>query len=658
MITVNWKNFRISSRLVLACTLWLNAIALYKWAWPLYETNSLFVSRKWIIIIGSAFLVFLVTTGLLAASWTSLWRKISALFKFGQRHLSRLGRINLILFFLIIGVFSFMVLGQYGVYLGSDWVRRFFLWLVVMAGAFLLRAAGFNKTWEELLVGALLITMLGFKIATYSGDISTYPFSLNWSEASRYYYASLFFSKQIYGIAVPPSVLHPTRYLLQSIAFLIPNSPLWFHRLWQVILWVVITLVTSILFARILKIQDQLRRWMLIAWAFLFLLLGPVYYHLLVSAALVLWGYDRQRPWRTWIVILVASVWAGVSRVNWFPVPGMLASMLYFLEEPVENQALWRYLLKPFAWTSIGTILAFATQATYAFLSGNPPEEFTSSFTSDLLWYRLLPNPTDSMGIILSALLVSLPLFLIILYQMRHRWRSYHPIRLLGLGAILAVLLGGGMIVSTKIGGGSNLHNLDAYLTLLMLASGYLFFGKIVPEEPETPVALPHWSLIVIAILLPVYFVLPTGGLLPMPGPEATSEALATINQQIDEATQDGGEVLFISERELLTFHMLDKQVPLVPDYERVFLMEMAMAGNPYYLGKFHDDIKNQRYEMIVSEPLFTQLKGRSESFGEENDAWVNQVSIPVLCYYTPERTLRDVHIQLLVPRPNPENCP
>jgi hypothetical protein len=259
MLTVNWKNFRISSRLVLACTLLLNAIALYKWAWPLYETNSLFVSRKWIIIIGSAFLVFLVTTGLLAASWTALWRKISTLFEFGLRHLSLLGRINLLLFFLIIGVFSFMVLGQYGVYLGSDWVRRFLLWLVVMAGAVLLRAAGFNKTWEELLAGALLIAMLGFKIATYSGDISTYPFSLSWSEASRYYYASLFFSKQIYGIAVPPSVLHPTRYLLQSIAFLIPNSPLWFHRLWQVILWVVITLVTSILFARILKIQDQLR---------------------------------------------------------------------------------------------------------------------------------------------------------------------------------------------------------------------------------------------------------------------------------------------------------------------------------------------------------------------------------------------------------------
>jgi hypothetical protein len=599
-----------------------------------------------------------ISSSLLAASWTPLWKRIAAAFAFGLRQLRRLGKINLFLFLLVIGVFSFMVLGRYGVYVSNNWVRLFLLWLVVMAGAVFLRAAGFEKSWEELLAGALLIAVLGFKIATYSGDISTYPFSLSWSEASRYYYASLFFSRQIYGIAVPPSVLHPTRYLLQSIAFLIPNSPLWFHRLWQVILWVVITLVTSILFARILRIQDRLRRWMLIAWAFLFLLLGPVYYHLLVPAALILWGFDRQRPLRTWIVILVASIWAGISRVNWFPVPGMLAAALYFLEEPLQNQSLWRYLLKPFAWTIAGTALAFATQATYAFFSGNPPEEFTSSFTSDLLWYRLLPNPTDKMGIILSALLVSLPLFLIILYQMRNRWRAYHPIRLLGLGAILAVLLAGGMIVSTKIGGGSNLHNLDAYLTLLMVVTGFLYFGRSSLEQSEPPVSLPHWSLTVLAILLPVYFILPTRSPLPMPNQEQTTTALDTINQQIEKATEDGGQVLFISERELLTFHMLDKHVPLVPDYERVFLMEMAMAGNPYYLEKFHDDIKNQRFEMIVSEPLFTQLKGRDESFGEENDAWVNQVSIPVLCYYTPERTLRDVRIQLLVPRPNPENCP
>jgi hypothetical protein len=219
MLIMNRRNFGTSSRLILAGTLLLNAIALYKWARPLYETDSLFISRKWIFIIGSTLLGLVISSGLLAASWTPLWNKITAAFAYGMRQLRRLGKINLILFLLVIAVYSFMVLGRYGVYLTNNWVRLFVVWLVVLAGAVFLRAAGFDKSWEELLAGALLIAMLGFKMATFSGDISTYPFSLDWSEASRYYYASLFFSRQIYGIAVPSSVLHPTRYLLQSPVF-------------------------------------------------------------------------------------------------------------------------------------------------------------------------------------------------------------------------------------------------------------------------------------------------------------------------------------------------------------------------------------------------------------------------------------------------------
>ena len=56
-----------------------------------------------------------------------------------------------------------------------------------------------------------------YKLASFIPDISTYPFSLAWSEASRYYYASLWLSKQVYGQLIPPSVLHPSRYLLQAI---------------------------------------------------------------------------------------------------------------------------------------------------------------------------------------------------------------------------------------------------------------------------------------------------------------------------------------------------------------------------------------------------------------------------------------------------------
>jgi len=86
--------------------------------------------------------------------------------------------------------------------------------------------------------------------------------------------------------------------------------------------------------------------------------------------------------------------------------------------------------------------------------------------------------------------------------------------------------------------------------------------------------------------------------------------------------------------------------------------MEMAMAGNPDYLGKFHDELKNHRFAMIVREPLFLQYKNADEIFGEENNAWVSQVSKYVFCYYEPQKLLRNSRIQLLVPRSDPKDCP
>jgi hypothetical protein len=83
------------------------------------------------------------------------------------------------------------------------------------------------------------------------------------------------------------------------------------------------------------------------------------------------------------------------------------------------------------------------------------------------------------------------------------------------------------------------------------------------------------------------------------------------------------------------------------------------MAGNPNYLGHFHSDLKNHRFSMIISEPLFITAKGAAEPFGEENDAWVKQVSRPVLCYYESARFLRATSIQILVPKKEPgPGCP
>jgi hypothetical protein len=654
-------------QVIFTATWALSLVAFYGFFRPVYNSGLLFLSRRWMLALGLAGAAVLIETVLMIASFTPLREKLDGLHAAILLRLKRLRWANWVFLALTTAIFSFLLVGRFGDKFFDMPIRLYLFWLTVLIGWFFLRAAGLPVNgWEALGASAILIAGI-YRAAALLPDLSTSPFSLDWSEASRYYYASLFFSKRLYGIAIPPSVLHPTRYLLQSVPFLIPDSPLWLHRLWQVLLWVLTTFAASYLLARRLLNWRDWRFWGLAAWAFCYLLIGPVYYHLLVAALLVLWGYDRRHPWRTTLVVLVASIWAGVSRINWFPVPGMLAATLYFLEEPLGGRPILGYLLRPLGWTAAGTLLAFGAQALYVALSGNPSSEFASTFTSDLLWYRLLPNPTYPAGILLSMVFVSLPLWLALAIQLRGRLHAAcHPWRLAGLASILAVLLVGGVVVSTKIGGGSNLHNLDAYMTLLMVVTAHFLFGKAQPEPEEVNGAatlgiqpLPiHWLVMASLLAMPIYYTLTYGSPVDMPTAEQTQKALGVLDQVTERVVDSGGQVLFIGERQLIMFHYLKTAVPMVPDYERVFLMEMAMSDNPDYLNRFHQQLKDHQFAMIVVEPLNIVYKGSASSFGEENDAWVNQVSKPVLCYYEVDKTLRDVRLQVLVPRdkPNP-NC-
>ncbi len=164
---------------------------------------------------------------------------------------------------------------------------------------------------------------------------------------------------------------------------------------------------------------------------------------------------------------------------------------------------------------------------------------------------------------------------------------------------------------------------------------------------------LTEGIFIAAALVIPMYFTLTTGGQLPKWDYPAAQAALQTINSETQQAVNRGGEVLFISQRHLLTFKDV-QNVPLVPEYELVFLMEMAMSDNAAYMDAFHTDISNQRFAMIVSEPLVIQYQGRTHGFGEENDAWVARVSEPVLCYYEPAIKLDSVGVILYTPRLNP----
>jgi hypothetical protein len=85
--------------------------------------------------------------------------------------------------------------------------------------------------------------------------------------------------------------------------------------------------------------------------------------------------------------------------------------------------------------------------------------------------------------------------------------------------------------------------------------------------------------------------------------------------------------------------------------------MNEALASDGTYFDEFYKDLIAHRFSLIVSEPLRTPVQDSTFQFGEENNAWVKWVSAPLLCYYEKLETLKNVKIQLLVPKAIPEDC-
>lgn len=657
-------------RILIAASFLLLGATTVKIAQQAADLGMLFVSRRWTAVFVLALAGALMWLGILALTWTGVWERDANPFGVVQSWLRRLSAWNLLLFLLPAGAFIALVFGPLEEQVTPLLVRLGFFWLAAFVGGIFLaayleslsaRQAGAARidlavqNWPGVMLLSGVLIALVYKLATFWPQVSTYPFSLSWSEASRYYYASLFFAPQVYGVSVPPSALHPSRYLMQSLPFVVPELPIWFHRLWQALLWVGFTWLTAYILAKRLSISNERSKLVSIsfmAWAFLFLFQGPVYYHLLVCALIVLWGFERKRPWKSFGVVLAASAWAGISRLNWFPVPGLLAACLYFLEVNMDEgdtalRALGRYLKQPIAYMMTGTFTAFGVQQLYFIFTGANRGALTSSFTSDLLWYRLLPSATYPLGILPAIALVAFPLVWLIVLKLR----GINWVRQLGLSGSLLVLFSGGVVVSVKIGGGSNLHNLDAFLTLLLVVGAYAFYGKIhrsssVSERDGLPALL-----LALIVLVPVVFTLTETRPEALPDRQRAQAALGSLREMTQEPAARGEEILFISQRHLLTFGQITN-VSLVDEYENVFLMEMAMADNTAYLNAFYQDLREHRFALIVSDPQRVNYKGRDFSFGEENDAWVARVTEPLRSYYQREKAFKDLGIEVYAPKP------
>ena len=140
-----------------------------------------------------------------------------------------------------------------------------------------------------------------------------------------------------------------------------------------------------------------------------------------------------------------------------------------------------------------------------------------------------------------------------------------------------------------------------------------------------------------------------------LPSEYDTQEALKSIRQAATHAASKGN-VLFMDQRQLLTFGFI-KGVPLLPEYDKKVLIDKAMSADAQYFEGFYKDLASHRFSLIITSPLNRRLNDIENQFSEENNAWVKWVARPLLCYYQPLETYKKVDVQLLVPNQDLSDC-
>ncbi len=530
-------------------------------------------------------------------------------------------------------------------------------------GALLLNASGSKRNvYFDFALILLTFGVLNRSFA-FLVEIQSTPFSLGWSEGSRLYNSSLIASRQVYGKKMPLGVIYPSRYLMQAVPFWLGIRSIVVHRIWLVFLWLGMTLWSAIVLAKRVKDGLKLPMVWLTLFFFLFFFQGAVYYHMMVCVLLILYGYHKDKPWRTLIFVVLASLWAGISRVNWMPLPALLAVLIYLIETPFSPKRWLRYLQFPALWTILGLMASLIGKRALICWSGEPAFLFNSAFTSPLLWERLLPNNTFFIGILPGILLICLPLMVLFVCRMRGKWQRVHWLRWLGMAGILLAFFAGGIVVSVKIGGGGDLHNLDAFIFLFAVLSSYILAGHLSFEtkpksnisetkahQAQTPLwqAKPFW--LAMAVIVPVFFAFMRAGKWSFTDNESDLAELEELKIALQSENLEDGPVLFISEPQLIAFGELD-DIAMVYPYEKLFLMEMAMSENQTYLQAFYEQLENHDFVAIVTDPVSTMIQDRSRPFNEENNAWVRHVVIPMLEQYELTQSFKGGEINLLLPK-------
>ena len=607
------------------------------------------VYRSSVKLNASVILLSIIMILLNLFTWSNFWPGMRSAIERLALFLDKKQILSLFLALIAGGIFFSLSLhdGAFKPVLEKIAVRLFLFVLFSLFIGWLIHLGYRYSIWNSYSLVVLSLAMIWQILVLFPCPLD-YPFSLSWSETSWYYYASFFFDRKIYGADIPWPFLDIGRPLLLSPAYLLLKPSLKVMRLWEFFLWIGTASLVSWSLWRRLKIEIGISSALFFLWGVLWVLLGPIYIHLSLIVAIVLLGFDRNNLLKSLLWVGLASVWGGVFRINWIPVPGILGLTLYFLETPMsDDETIWHYLKRPFWLGLVGLIVGITSFVGYLSISGRIDTRIGSKFSADFLWYRLLPNATLSTGIILGAMIVSAGLLLIIFFSSRKL--EIASLRRFLLSTMMLILFAGGSFASTKIGGGNNLHNLDAYLSMLMIWGSYAIAGKIPTEIKDKKYLPPQW-LIVIVFLTTAGWEFMSTPVTKLHDTELANSELRQLAVLVTETSQSGQDVLFINNRHLLTFGLIPN-VKLVTDFELEEITEIAISNDTAGAEQFKNALREKRYGLIVMRVESGQIQDLTKPFAAENNAWKETVLFRVQSQYKSILVLPESGVQIYAPK-------
>ena len=494
----------------------------------------------------------------------------------------------------------------------------------------------------------LFFALLAFVVNNAFG-VNNYPLSLGWSETAHYSYGYSIYS----AIVGKQEILFPYmnfgRYILLSLPWFVNSSDIIFHRLWESILEIGMPFLASFFLVNRLKIKGPLKA-LVSVWGMLFILQGPIYYHLLIIPIFLFWKLDFS-TWKKYSLVFILSIWAGVSRINWIPMPAAVGIIMMLLETNFSesSRSQIKYFIKHILSFSILGVTGGAIGYGLVFLISNQPKELlTTAFSSQMLWYRIFPSEAYGVGILLSILTITIPSIIFLLLKKVSSPKSLSIFKLTIISGLLLVFLMGGLVVSAKIGGGTDMHNLDAFILLIFILVLYKFKKISNENKIDRMVSKTFLVIITLVILLPSVFSFSKIKNIKLLDYEKANTTIIKLQEIIDSKNSNNQNILIENEQHLILFEIISG-VEYNSYFEKTVLMEALMSENLPYLEEYiYKPLRDNVYTTILLESQPRNFKNQtSQTYADENNVYYEFFTLELLKYYSVDNNIDVLNSEL-----------